>query len=671
MSYKFDDPTRYRYETGGLFLGKDGENNEIGFTTERHAITIGGSGAGKGSALLVPNCRRWPQSLICIDTKGENAALSWEARETMGQKLAILDPFHETDAATVPRRLIKSFNPLQGVDPASQRAVAEIKAIANGLVVVHNKDHMEWTEGARGNLAGLIAYIIATKEPAERHFGTLRDMLTQPNETEQDGVGLYPDAQRMAMHEGNNSIARLIRSAGNAIMTGIEAEKGMEKDFLGLAKRATSWLDDDAIQSALSHSTFDLHDLVDGKTSVFLVLPADYIKDYSAFLRLFVKTALHIMGGNKTKNRCLFLLDEFYSLGKMEELAESSGRMRSYGVSLWPFLQNLSQITALYGQEEADTFFANADVHCFLGNDQDVKALRYMSERIGPLSRDEITLLPPDLKYTTKNDDYRGLNLWWDRRESESEEAYWKRIEAEDENRRRKVDWENARARAEYEHAMKRVGSPRLTPDEIAALVGKDEGDTVARSMIVFLPRHKVLQLKLAPYFIGWADPDPAFFEERPTKKPRSAPVAEPVAPVVYAAPPQAKDKYAYWGMLALLSGAGFMANLVLHARPLGFVPQEFLLICLASGSLGVVLLRHTLLLSRFPLATLPFGFALWFLMPEMMAAFGQTAFAGPQTIPDKIGAGIGAMLLSMAPAIIAVSGFYLIKKIINVSKAT
>lgn len=115
----------------------------------------------------------------------------------------------------------------------------------------------------------------------------------------------------------------------------------------------------------LDHSTFDLSELKTGKASVYLVLPAgaDFMATYAPFLRLFVKASLNAMGGggdgrgSDTGEHCLFLLDEFYSLGKIEELTEAAGRMPSYGVHLWPFLQDLGQLIELYGPNGAHTFW--------------------------------------------------------------------------------------------------------------------------------------------------------------------------------------------------------------------------------------------------------------------------------------------------------------------------
>lgn len=87
MAYRFDDPAPYRFKQGALFLGLDQRGQEIGYETEIHALTVGGSGAGKGAGLLVQNARRWPHNLLVIDPKGENAALAWEHREALGQRV--------------------------------------------------------------------------------------------------------------------------------------------------------------------------------------------------------------------------------------------------------------------------------------------------------------------------------------------------------------------------------------------------------------------------------------------------------------------------------------------------------------------------------------------------------------------------------------------------------
>ncbi|WP_152007339.1 type IV secretory system conjugative DNA transfer family protein, partial [Hoeflea sp. EC-HK425] len=454
----------HRYQDGDIFLGVDDDNHEIGVTLETNALTIGGSGAGKGAALLITNARRWPHSLVCIDPKGENTALTWEARRDMGQVVGALDPFH---VAKDCEEIRVSINPLQGIREDDPRARATILAIANGLIVSHDPKHMEWTEGARKIWAGLIAYN-ASEAPAEyRTFKALRDMIMQPDTLADGSGGLYEDAQAMA---ASQAFGGLVRSAGIAIMTAIEKGKGMERDFLGLAQRATQWLDDPAIAAALGSSTFDLDDLLTGRATLYLVLPADDVSEYAGFLRLFIKSTLRTMGKQSTlsgadKAECLYLLDEFYSLGKLEEAQEATGRMRGYGVHLWPFVQNMGQISSLYGKDGVETFFTNSDCHLFLGNDQDHTALEYISNRIGKNTPEDIGETPPHRHTATKrNPDARspfGYRPSGFPFETATERR--SKIDTEDENARRATDALNAKNEADYQHKMRMVGQARLS----------------------------------------------------------------------------------------------------------------------------------------------------------------------------------------------------------------
>lgn len=373
-AFTFTNPAPFKYERGGFFLGLDADGNEIGIKTDVHLLTLGGSGAGKGTSLIVPNAIRWPHNLLLIDPKGENARLAWKHREALGQKVGVIDPFFQIPKGEIPDRLRVSINPLASIDPAHPRARAAIAAIANGMVISHNPQHEEWAEGARSLLAGLCAFVVADAPPQHRTMGKVRALLQQKDEA------LKATAEIMAE---DTRLGGLIRSAGLALLTGLSSrDKSMERDFIGTVRRATQWLDDEAVQASLSHSNFDLSDLKSGDATLFLVLPPDYINAYAGFLRLFVKTALHTMGTSESGKRCLFLLDEFYSLGRLDELSEAAGRMRSYGVHLWPFLQGLGQLQELYGKEGAQTFLTNAAAHIFLGNDADDFTLNYIVKRL-------------------------------------------------------------------------------------------------------------------------------------------------------------------------------------------------------------------------------------------------------------------------------------------------
>jgi hypothetical protein len=52
-----------------------------------------------------------------------------------------------------------------------------------------------------------------------------------------------------------------------------------------------------------------------------------------------------------------------------------------------------------------------------------------------------------------------------------------------------------------YQQKAMTVGRPRLSPEDVQAMVGKGDGDAVARGMLAFVKAGDVLYLRPAPYF--------------------------------------------------------------------------------------------------------------------------------------------------------------------------
>jgi len=212
-----------------------------------------------------------------------------------------------------------------------------------------------------------------------------------------DGAGVDTTSFRVGW--GLGLAVSILRELSNSRFTGSSFwilrvnPKTMEGDFLGGAKRHTKWLDKRAMRNVLERSTFNLSDLKTGEASVYLVLPPDYLDNDGAFLRLFVRCAISAMarGGSGKGKRCLFILDEFFSLGKMDVIQKSSGNMPSYDVHLWPFLQDLGQLLVTYDPKGAETFFANADLHQFFGN-FDPLTLNHVSQQFGSKTADEVRM---------------------------------------------------------------------------------------------------------------------------------------------------------------------------------------------------------------------------------------------------------------------------------------
>lgn len=477
------------YREGTLFLG-NADGREVGISTDRHAITIAGARSGKGAGLIIQNLRRWTENAVVIDTKGENAEHSWEAREAMGQKCVVIDPFK---VANVPDRLRGSFNPLTLIDPESRTAREDARVIADGLVMRYKPEDAMWDNGAVSVLAGLIAHVRTVAPPDLQTLPEVRALLRLPADDLAEVFEAMAD---------NSACGNLAKSAATV---GLSTTK-KDQEYLSAARENVQWLDSGPMAEVLENSTFDLSELKTARLTLFLVLPPEYLDEHGRFLRLFVRCALNAMAkGGQVGRRCLFILDEFFSLGHIGEIHKAAGLMPSYGVHLWPFLQDIGQLQKLYGREGAESFFGNADVHSFFAL-HDTLTLEYLSQKLGIITPDEAA---PDTPYRTAVTPNIIQTYDWDfksgslRTSGQQDANAGKAAIAA-------AQYDNERSI--YQHRMARAGRPRLAPDEIRELVAKKSGDAVARSMIVFGKGGDVFKLALQPYFL--TSPVPSLSEQ-------------------------------------------------------------------------------------------------------------------------------------------------------------
>lgn len=361
------------FEWGDLFLGRYplGNNSPIGITHDRHCLTVAGARTGKGATTIIPNLLTWQGNALVIDPKGENAeATARYRREVLGQNVYVIDPFND---ARIPDEYRASLNPLDGIDQQSVRAFSNIKVIADGLIMRHDPRGGHWDGGAESVLSGLIAYVLASPKVKNRSLIELRRIL---NDAENFNA-VIDDMGQM------DAFGQLGKTAyGKLMNTGNEAGH-----FLSGATENTKWLDDPAMENVLSSSSFSMRDLKTKPTTVYLVLPVDLLDIHGRFLRLFVRTALSAMAakmddGSLKGEETLFLLDEFYSLGYISEIAKSAGAMPGYGVKLWPIIQDVGQIDELYGREGWGAFTGNAGLVQFFGNN-DSASLDRLVETFG------------------------------------------------------------------------------------------------------------------------------------------------------------------------------------------------------------------------------------------------------------------------------------------------
>jgi len=360
---------------------------------DRHLVTIAGSRSGKGRSLILPNLLSYPGSVVCIDPKGENAAVTARyRRDTLGQNVVILDPFNVLAKRGDLADLRGGFNPFEWVN-ADATAVDDVAALADALIVRDNDRDPHWNESARAFLKGIMLFVMSlptytyADDDAENGEPTgvnwsldfVRRLVS---------VGLSKRAGRPPSLDGllktmqeSDGFDGAVSAAGHLIAQMGENERG---GVLSNLRRHTEFLESKPIAECLASSDFDPSKIAVEPTTVYLVLPEWRMGTHARWLRVVITSLMQGLqrakrapGGHAT----LFVLDEFATLGHMESIERAAGYIAGFGVKLWLIVQDLNQLKSLYA-DRWETFLGNAGALTAFGN-ADVTTLQYLSQRLG------------------------------------------------------------------------------------------------------------------------------------------------------------------------------------------------------------------------------------------------------------------------------------------------
>ena len=353
----------------GLLIGRDRKSGKLlRYAGSAHLLTIAPTRTGKGVGTIIPNLLDYPGPVVCIDPKGENARITARHRAKFGP-VHVLDPFGVTGLPSA------AFNPLDRLDPAGLDLADDAMTLADALVydAPGEAGEAHWNEEAKALIAGILLWVACDGQAQgeDRTLEAVRDCLT-----------FAPDNfQKMLREMSASTQARgLIARAANRHLGKSDREAA---GVLSAAQRHTHFLDSPRMTAVLGRSDFTFADVKAQPTTVYLVLPPDRLATYARWLRLMLAQALTDLARAPASpaRPVLFLLDEFAALGRLEPVERAMGLMAGYGIQLWPILQDVHQLRALY-ERRAGTFLSNAGVLQIFGvNDHD--SAKLVSDLLG------------------------------------------------------------------------------------------------------------------------------------------------------------------------------------------------------------------------------------------------------------------------------------------------
>jgi type IV secretion system protein VirD4 len=242
-------------------------------------------------------------------------------------------------------------------------------------------------------------------ENSNPSLGNVRRMLTEPFTKDDDRpIGLFKTVVEMLESDYEPIVAKAGRfvRATNEILSVISAAITQKR-----------FLDSPPVQRDLRGPKFDFEDMKREVTTVYLILPADRLETHANFLRLVVTSALRALlrsPPSDTLPPVLFLLDEFAQLGFLKPVENAMGIARGFGVQLWPFLQDLNQLKALY-KDRWQTFVGNAGAVTAFAP-RDLFTAKYLAEMCGQRTVNVKTRTLNDEGRSTWNESPQGFPLF-------------------------------------------------------------------------------------------------------------------------------------------------------------------------------------------------------------------------------------------------------------------
>lgn len=374
---------------------------------EGHLLTVAPTGSGKGRTVIIPNLLHYQGSVVVIDPKGENYTVTSRYRRAIGHQVIKLDPFGVIDSES------DRLNPLDIFRLKNADLETDAQVLAE-LLATGNKGFKEpfWDLSAKGLHSGLIAHVETLYPHRQRNLNSVRKLLTDRDMV----MGLakilddFGDRMNRMAHEEITSFLLM-------------PEQNTKPSVLATAISYMKALASDRVAHTLENSSFSLNDVVAGNPlSIYIIIPPDKLKSHQALLRLWIGTLFKAFTSRRQipKLPTLLLLDECAQLGNFSYLETLITLCRGYGVKVWSFWQDLSQLRQLYPQSW-ETIINNCAVLQFFGArnfkmGQDIGQLVGVdAEDIRCLSEQEQIIVKDGTPFKTQRFDYLNHLLFKNR----------------------------------------------------------------------------------------------------------------------------------------------------------------------------------------------------------------------------------------------------------------
>ncbi len=368
-----------QYKDGVYFIAKD----------YQHVLLFAPTGSGKGVGFVIPNLLFWKESVFVHDIKLENLML------TSGYRATVLKQKVYAWVPAASNGLSHCYNPLDWISSNAGQMVDDVQKITSILI----EKQEFWENEARALITGVILFLIAD-DTKPTSFGEVVRTLRSDDTAHMLASGL--DVFGDKIHPvGYMNLAAFLQKA--------------DKERSGVISTANSKLDlwsNPIIDKTTSRSDFNIETFKHVTTTVYVGLTPDNIQRLRPLMSMFYQQASQFLTKHMPtpdeKYGVLFLMDEFPTLGKMEQFLSGIAYFRGYKVKLFLVIQDTQQLKGAYEDTGMNSFLSNSTYRVTYAANN-IETAKLISELVGNKTVASESMNAP--KYFDMNPTSRSLSL--------------------------------------------------------------------------------------------------------------------------------------------------------------------------------------------------------------------------------------------------------------------
>ena len=347
---------------------------------EYHNLVIGSTGSGKTQTIVKPMVNllaKKGESMIITDPKGEIYKYSASYLKERGYRIIVLN-FREPQRGnswnplTLPYKYFKGGNQDKAIELLNDVAL-------NILYDPSNKSESDfWEKSAADYFSGLALGLFEDAKEREVNLNSINYMSAVGEER-------YATSNYIKEYfglKGEKSTPYIF--ATSTINAPNDTKGGLLATF---RQKIRNFSTGEALSEMLSYSDFNMRDIGNGKTAVFMIIH-DEKKTYHSLMTIFIKQCYETLidvaqeNGGKLPYRTNFILDEFANMPPLKDVDAMVSAARSRDIRFTFIIQNFAQLNDVYGDNVAEIIKGNCGNLVYLISTE-MKALEEISKMCG------------------------------------------------------------------------------------------------------------------------------------------------------------------------------------------------------------------------------------------------------------------------------------------------